>query len=73
MRLSYLVLLFGVAACSPYNYSKEVTSFSTSVDTLAGTIITAYDAPSVDDAAALQVRLIDRRGPVKITGSCGLV
>lgn len=65
-------LLAVLSGCSPYGYSKEITTFSENVDKLSASFAAGYDAPTDDRSAALRIQLIDGRLPVNMTASCGV-
>lgn len=69
MRLSW-VLLFGLAACSPYSFSKEVADISTGVDQLAGGFTKGFDAVTADRAAKTQLELTGPRARVDLASAC---
>lgn len=74
MRLSWL-LLCGVAACSPYNYNKEITAFSGDVDKLSTGVATGYDGLAADrraesQRALLEAYQLDSNAKVDISPSC---
>jgi hypothetical protein len=69
MRLSWL-LLFGLAACSPYSFSNEVAGFSRGVDDLSSGFTEGFAALAADRASKTQLDLIVSRAEVKRTSSC---
>jgi hypothetical protein len=70
MRLTWLLLLCATG-CSPYNYSKEVSDFSTGVDKLSTAFTSGYDGLEGDHASTLQVKAADTRAPLTLSPSCG--
>ena len=71
MRLSWL-LLFALAACSPYSFSNEVAGFSRGVDDLSSGFTEGFAALAADHAATAQLEMIESRANVKVkrTSSC---
>lgn len=69
MRLSWLVLL-GLASCSPYSYSKEVSAISTGVKNLSDGFASGYTGLASDRAAQAQLGLTDMRTKVSVAASC---
>jgi hypothetical protein len=69
MRLSWL-LLFGLAACSPYSFSKEVTDFSTGVDQLSNAFTSGFTVLAADRAATTELKLTGARSEVAISDTC---
>lgn len=71
MRLSWL-LLFALAACSPYSFSNEVAGFSTGVDALSSGFTEGFAALAADHATTAQLEMIESRAKaqVKRTTSC---
>jgi hypothetical protein len=69
MRLWWLMPLC-IAGCSPYNYAREVTDFSTGVDDVASGYAAGYAALATDRAAAVQHALADSHARVKTSPSC---
>ena len=67
-RLSWLVL--GLAACSPYGFSKEITAFSQGVDSLSSGFADGYAQLAADREAVLELDLTGARAPVAISPSC---
>ena len=56
MRLSWL-LLFSLAACSPYSFSNEVAGFSRGVDDLSSGFTEGFAALAADHAATTQLEM----------------
>jgi hypothetical protein len=69
LRLSWVVLI-GLAACSPYDFSKEVGAFSTGVDQLSSGFTSGYTALAADRAALVQLDLTTTRAKVVMATSC---
>jgi hypothetical protein len=69
MRLSWFVL-FGLAACSPYSYPKEVSAISTGVDQLSDGFTSGYAALAADRTAQVQLDLTSARAKVTLPKSC---
>jgi hypothetical protein len=69
LHLSWL-LLFGLAACSPYNFSKEVADFSTGVDQLSGAFTDGFNALAVDRATTAQLELTKTRPKLALADAC---
>lgn len=65
-----LLLALGLGACSPYEYSKEVTGFSTGVDQIKTAVTSGYANLAADRLALLQLELLDTRAPIELTQSC---
>jgi hypothetical protein len=63
-------VLIGLAACSPYDFSKEVGAFSNGVDQLSNGFTSGYAALSADRAAKLQLDLTGARAKVALASSC---
>lgn len=70
MRLSLLMLLLGLAACSPYSYSKEVSAISTGVTQLSNGFTSGYTALASDRELETQLTLTDTRARVSVATSC---
>lgn len=70
MRLSLLMLLLGLAACSPYSYSKEVSAISTGVTQLSNGFTSGYTALASDRESETQLTLTDTRARVSVATSC---
>jgi hypothetical protein len=64
------LLLVCLAACSPYNFSNEVSTFSTAVDQLYGGFTSGYAALAADRAALVQLDLTGTRAKVAVATSC---
>src|SRR5262249_10581611 len=61
-----------LAACSsPYEYSKEVGGFGTGVDHVSGAITDGFTGLSAEQAAELELAIIDKRPKLILTASCG--
>lgn len=69
MRLSWLWLV-GVAACSPYVFSGEITTVSTGVDQVANGFTAGYASLAADRAAQVQLALTETRAKADIPRSC---
>ena len=63
-------LLAAVSACSPYNYSKEISAFSNSVDGLSTSVTSGHDALVEDDDANRRRDLIFNQRNVAFPPSC---
>ena len=68
-RLSWLVL-FALAACSPYSFPKETAAISTGVDQVSAGFEAAYAGLASDEAAKAQLDLTEDRARVAIPRSC---
>jgi hypothetical protein len=68
-RLSWL-LLFGLAACSPYSFSQEVGDFSAGVDQLSIGFTRGFSALAADRAAKTQLELTGSRARVHVASAC---
>jgi len=71
MRTPGLLLAVCLAACSPYEYSKEAAGFGAGVDHLAAAFDAGYANLAVDQASATRQRLLDKRPVIHMTRSCG--
>lgn len=60
-----------VGACSPYNYSKEISAFSTGVDGLATSVTAGHDELVNDEYANRKQDLILNRRAVALSTTCG--
>jgi hypothetical protein len=69
LRLFWLGLIT-LAACSPYDFSKEVSGFSTGVDQLSNGFTSGYAALAADRAALVQLDLTGTRAKVVMATSC---
>jgi hypothetical protein len=69
LRLSWLALV-GLAACSPYDFSKEVSAVGTGVDQLSDGFTSGYAALAADRAAEAQLDLTGSRARVAMASSC---
>jgi hypothetical protein len=69
MRLCWIVL-FGVTACSPYNFSPEVTGFSSGVDKVAQGFAATDTALATDRETEVELKLTDTRARVVKSPSC---
>jgi hypothetical protein len=69
MRLSWL-LLFSLAACSPYSFSKEVADLSAGVDQLSSGFTSGFSALAADRAAKTQLELTGSRARVHVASAC---
>src|SRR6266851_2369481 len=69
MRLSWL-LLFGVAACSPYSFPREVSAISTGVDQLSSGFTTGFTALAADRTAKIELELTGPRAKVAMASTC---
>jgi hypothetical protein len=69
LRPSWLAVV-ALAACSPYDFSKEVGAFSTGVDQLSSGFTSGYTALAVDRVALLQLELTAARAKVALATSC---
>src|SRR5215472_11559664 len=69
LRLCCL-LLSGLAACSPYNFSQEIGAVSTGVDQLSDGFTSGYAALAADRAAKVQLELTGARPRVAMASSC---
>ena len=68
----YWLLLFSLASCSPYSFSKEVTTISTGVDQVSAGYTQGYTALAADRAASTQFDLISTRSKAAFSPSCRL-
>jgi hypothetical protein len=68
-RPTWLALI-ALAACSPYDFSKEVGTFNTGVDQLSNGFTSGYAALAADRAALAQLDLTGTRAKVVIATSC---
>jgi outer membrane murein-binding lipoprotein Lpp len=59
-----------LSGCSPYEYSNEVSALSTGVDQLSSAVTTGYANLTADQAAQLQLAMVDKKLPVTIAKSC---
>jgi hypothetical protein len=69
LRLLCLLLL-GLPACSPYNFSREVSGFGSGVEQLSNGFAAGYAALAADRAALAQLELTSRRARVALVESC---
>jgi len=69
LRLCCL-LLSSLAACSPYNFSKEVSAVSIGVDQLSDGFTSGYAALAADRATKVQLELTGARAKVGLATSC---
>lgn len=69
LRLSWLLLL-GLAACSPYSFSKEVGDFSIGVDQLSSAFTDGYSALASDRTTRAQLELTAERAKVGLADAC---
>lgn len=69
MRLCWIVLL-GVSACSPYNFSPEVTGFGSGVDKVAQGFAATDTALATDREDEVELKLTDTRARVVKSPSC---
>jgi hypothetical protein len=69
LRLSWVVLS-GLAACSPYDFSQEVGAFSIGVDQLSNGFTSGYAALAADRAAKTELDLTGARAKVALASSC---
>ena len=58
---SMAALVWLLAACSPYSYSKEISTFSASVDKLSDAYSASFDAIAVARASELQAHALSER------------
>jgi hypothetical protein len=68
MRVWWLLLC--IAGCSPYDYAKQVTDFSSGVDRVSASFNAASAQLATDRATEVQLELIDARAKVSTTGTC---
>jgi hypothetical protein len=64
------ILLLGVAACSPYNYSKEVSAFDAGVTSLSDGFNAGYTALATNRLTEVKLELINTRSRVDISHGC---
>jgi hypothetical protein len=69
LRLAW-ILPVGLAACSPYNFSKEIGAISSGVDQLSNGFTSGYTAPAADRTALAQLDLTGPRARVAMASSC---
>lgn len=69
LQLLWLALIT-LAACSPYDFSKEVSAFSTGVDQLSNGFTSGYTTLAADRASLVNLELTSRRAKVAMTTSC---
>lgn len=65
-----VMLLVTLAACSPYSFQKEVTSFSWGVDHLSSGFANGFSALASDRQAKLELDLTTSLSKVSISSSC---
>src|ERR1700749_4920719 len=64
-----LLLALSLGACSPYDYSKEVTGFSTGVDQIKTAVTSGYANLAADQLALIQLEQLDTRAPLLLSPS----
>ena len=69
MRLC-LLALFGLAACSPYSFPKEVAAIGMGVDQLSDGYAAGFAGLAADRAATVQLDLTGSRAKVAMASSC---
>lgn len=72
-KIRIVWVLFGMlAGCSPYNFQKDVTAFSTGVDQVSNAFASGYVNLAADQEAQTQLALTNSRATVLIAPSCGI-
>ena len=69
MRLSWL-LLFGLAACSPYSFPREVGAISSGVDQLSTGFTSGFTELAADRSARTELDLTGSRAKVAMASTC---
>jgi hypothetical protein len=69
MRLGW-VLLLTVAACAPYDFSRQAAGFAADVDKVSDGVAATDDALATDRATAVQLHLDDARARVEKSPAC---
>ena len=65
-----VLLLLGMAACSPYSFSSEVASMSNGVDKMAESFSAGYDGLANDLATTKQVEMAVKRQAILVAPAC---
>jgi hypothetical protein len=69
-RLAYGLLIVSLGACSPYQYSKEISTFSGGIDQISGAFTSGYANLAADRITMIEQNLIDDKARVAIPQSC---
>jgi hypothetical protein len=70
-RIAWIVVVF-LAGCTPYDFGKEIGSFSTGVDQLSAAFTTGYANLAADLSSQRQLSLDDSKAKVLIARSCAV-